>query len=629
MTTVAPDGGRTTGGELRAVAGMALCLVAAAGFAARVILLTGRLTGAVGEQRLAAVAYGALRVAGTPRPEVSGVDTVTSALLTAYAGVTAAFTRYADVLGGARELSAALAVLLAACVLGLALRLGIRPVAGAIAFGIAALAGPLVAALVAFGPGLVAASCVALGVVLLTGVRRNMVVTVLGGLLVLTGVVSAPLTGVALLAGAAVLLGTGELGGRGLPARALGCLVLAMAAAALTVLVVRAPSMITAQGGTALDGTGRIVVLVVAGVVVLASTLLRWLRALGGVVAGAGVVGALPMPQAQTVLPLLVVATVLVIAGLADEAIGAVAATRPGRPGPRRAVRPAGVTAVLAVSALAAVAVATVLRVLPAQPAVPHAALAGWISGQTADQVPVAVPVGVWADLIRDGVPAGRLRIDDSPVTGPGRAPAGDGGGDLLAVRVHRTVHTAGRPAAAPGVVGLPATGGGPAEDPVPTLLARFGTAADGVDVVRPAPGQDQVRAEEREAAARRDWGRDLLANPGLRLAPLVRDELVAGHLDSRLLVVLTQLTGRPSFLPVEVTAAPAAAGEEGLGLPRRTLVIRSLGGRPVTDERAAAPLVGFVRAQLNPYAPVDVRVDTNGVTCTWTAPSPIGVLAS
>jgi hypothetical protein len=174
----------------------------------------------------------------------------------------------------------------------------------------------------------------------------------------------------------------------------------------------------------------------------------------------------------------------------------------------------AALAAAVAVAATLAVTVA--VRVAPS-PAAGHdgaPGLAGWLLAATdpATTIAVADP-GLRAELVGDGVPAGRLADD----------------GRLVVVAAEQDVAD----------------------------LARFGGLAvrDRLGAVAPLP----------------DAG--LADNPRLATSAEVREVIRAGTLDERAVAVLAGLAGRG---PVSVIAVPALPGETPQ-LPRHTVVLEGV----------------------------------------------------
>jgi hypothetical protein len=517
----------------------------------RVALAASRLPAAVGETRLV---DGSAAVLGGRGGIGSGFGELVAGLqLTGYAALTRAFDRYPDLLGGARELALVAAVVLLVAVVVVARRWGIGPLALAAVLVALAACTPAVAALATFGPGLLGAAWLAVGAAL-TGPGRSPR-RLVGALAGAVGIASAPLLAVPVAVAVVVLTAR-----RWAPTAEVAA---ALGSAAL-VLAILSPLSATST----VVGGDRIVLVVAGAVVVVGGLLLPGLRAAAATAGSVVLLAAVPWAGADTAVPALVVATVVLGAALVHEVAARVAA-RP--PAVRRA---AGVVAALGAVALAVVAVLVVVPEVrpapapapaPAQ-AVPHAALAAWITGTTAPGDTVTVPPELVRPLLADGVPADRL--------GPG--------GSLL-------VRPAGPRTAA--------------------VLARFGDGptALGVEAVD-ATAVDAVAAE---APARAAAGRQLASNPSLVAPDGVREVLRAGGVDSRALVLLVGLT---AFGPVTVVDLPVVPGED-VALPRHRVLLADVAG----------PTGTWLRAQRPPFAPIVGGPFTT--TLTWPLPAVPGLL--
>jgi hypothetical protein len=201
-----------------------------------------------------------------------------------------------------------------------------------------------------------------------------------------------------------------------------------------------------------------------------------------------------------------------------------------------------------------------------------------------------------------------------------------------------------------------------------PTVIASFGARALRIDVRAVAPdGAAAYRASlTADLAARRGAGRQLLRNPRISVPPAARAELVAGRVDSRLLITLAALAAAE---PVRITAFTDSGPGAGPGVPLRAMRIavppraggtpasggptggdltggglaagdltgggsagaRPAGGRPV-DSTVARRILAFVRAQRPPYRPQQAGLVPGPpgapvLSIEFAAPSPVGLL--
>jgi putative peptide zinc metalloprotease protein len=342
-------------------------------------------------------------------PAVEPGEVLAREQLVAYARFTGAFERHATVLAAGRELAVLVTAILVLCLLTLVASGRARPLAVGLPLVAALAMGPAVTTLATIGPGVLGVAWAAMGgVALLYGGGR--LTTAAGVLAIAVGVATEPLLAVPLLVGAGVLLAGERVAG---PAgrRSAGPKQArpqsggddprwwAVAGAAGIVAAV----VMSSRGELPLEGPDRTVLLLVCGLVVAAALLVRGIRA----PAAAAVVGlmlaALPWPGAGGALPVVLV-TVVVLAVLLIEAW--VSRSPDERPHPL-------LRALVALPVLVLVVVGALFTPETA-PRLPHAALAAWITGPTSGDGSVAVPAGLWGDLVRDGVPLGRLARADS-----------------------------------------------------------------------------------------------------------------------------------------------------------------------------------------------------------------------
>jgi hypothetical protein len=115
-----------------------------------------------------------------------------------------------------------------------------------------------------------------------------------------------------------------------------------------------------------------------------------------------------------------------------------------------------------------------------------------------------------------------------------------------------------------------------------------------------------------------------LLANPRISVPAAVRSELVAGRVDSRLLMMLTALAATE---PLQITAFGNSGPGSSAGLPLRAARLT------VPGRGAGLPgMLAYVRAQRPPYLPAQAAIvrtaaGTPVLTIEFAAPCPIGLL--
>jgi hypothetical protein len=184
--------------------------------------------------------------------------------------------------------------------------------------------------------------------------------------------------------------------------------------------------------------------------------------------------------------------------------------------------------------------------------------LAAWLGAATDATTGVTVPAGVWADLVRAGVPVGRLVPDG-------------------ALAVSRGTPGAGR------------------------VLARFGEGPSALHVTGRAAAPVAPPALAGSATA----GTRLASNPNLTAPEHVRALLQAGAVDPRAVAVLVGLAGRG---PVVVVDLPVVPGEDP-AQPRHRVIL--------DDVDAAAD--EWLTAQAGRYAPIMSSAGTDVGTGTDT----------
>ncbi len=131
----------------------------------------------------------------------------------------------------------------------------------------------------------------------------------------------------------------------------------------------------------------------------------------------------------------------------------------------------------------------------------------------------------------------------------------------------------------------------------------------------------------DRDRSARSAVGSDLVKNPALDLPVDVRNLLIDGRVDARIMIVLTRAA---TLGQLTVSAVPAVPGEEMNGQPRRQLLISQLDGLPMADSPTAAARLSKVFAeQPAPYAPRTIQRTRDGLLITYDVDAPTGLLPS
>jgi len=235
---------------------------------------------------------------------------------------------------------------------------------------------------------------------------------------------------------------------------------------------------------------------------------------------------------------------------------------------------------------------------------------AAWIAGQVSSDDTIGCDPLMCAALSAHGVPAGRLLA-------LGAAASSAPGAEVIAVS----------PA--------PRTGFGQA---APALLASFGSGGSLIEVRATLPGGAATyqAALAADVAARRSAGAQLLHSRRLEVGvqgagQLQADQLQAGQVDSRLLVMLALLASQRSWRVIAFGAA--SPGVPLAEAPFRQVIITGTGGAAGRDGVAGlAVALALVRAQRGLYQPAQVTTvrladGQPGLRIDFAAPSPLGLL--
>jgi putative peptide zinc metalloprotease protein len=386
---------------IAAVGGLAAALVW------RVAAVAGSAVPSDAETRIVA---GALDLGRDAAPGIGPGEVAVREQLVAYAWLTGAFDRHVDVLTGARELAVLATAVLVLCFLAMATVLRWRLWTVALPLASVLAMGPAVLTLATLGPGVVGAAWAAVGVTLLVAARNrhgrhrrrrlkalHRAMTGLGGLALGIAVVTAPFLAVPLAVGAVLLvLRPGDRSSRRVywVPLVLGGFALTALAAFVVPVLLRAPA------ATVLTRAEWQVLVLVAGLVVIGGLVQPALRGVAGIAASLLLLTLVPAAGADAVLPLAVCAT----AGLGALVVQDIV-RRPVESRPHPLLRGA-----LAVPVLVIVVVGALF--LPTRPpALPHGQVAQWITDPASPAPTLTTPPAVWAELIRNGVPADRLAL--------------------------------------------------------------------------------------------------------------------------------------------------------------------------------------------------------------------------
>jgi hypothetical protein len=159
-----------------------------------------------------------------------------------------------------------------------------------------------------------------------------------------------------------------------------------------------------------------------------------------------------------------------------------------------------------------------------------------------------------------------------------------------------------------------------------PTIIASFGSGVALIEVraVAQAGAGSYRAAFAADWAARRKAAAELVKNPRIHVAGAARKELLAGKVDSRLLITLAALA---VSYPVNVVGFGDSAPGAAAGVPLREMEISGTGGS--AELRRIRSLVLAQRAVFLPAYVSLVRLASSGraLQIEFGAPSPLGLL--
>jgi len=165
-----------------------------------------------------------------------------------------------------------------------------------------------------------------------------------------------------------------------------------------------------------------------------------------------------------------------------------------------------------------------------------------------------------------------------------------------------------------------------------PVSLAEFGSGAARIQIRFAAPNGARAYLAElaRDVAARKAAGVEMLRNDSIHASPAARRRLIAGQVDTRLLVTLVALSHN---YPLDIISFGANQAGASRGVPLRSAEIAGAPGPDSTPPASAMTLRSFVSAQQPPYHPSIVVVTTASrrtvLRVGYLAPSLLGLLGT
>ena len=163
-----------------------------------------------------------------------------------------------------------------------------------------------------------------------------------------------------------------------------------------------------------------------------------------------------------------------------------------------------------------------------------------------------------------------------------------------------------------------------------PSVIAGFGSGPDHVDVqvVARNGAAAYLSALRQDMAARKVAGIQLLANKRIEVTAQARTQLVAGEVDSRLLIMLPALAATH---PIQILAFGESGPGASPGVPLCSADLSGSGrAAGMTDASYLSWLTSFVRAQLAPFSgsmAVLRQGDQSILRVEFARPSPLGLL--
>lgn len=164
-----------------------------------------------------------------------------------------------------------------------------------------------------------------------------------------------------------------------------------------------------------------------------------------------------------------------------------------------------------------------------------------------------------------------------------------------------------------------------------PVSMAAFGSDAARVEVRFVAPNGAHAYLAELagDVAARKAAGTEMLRNHSIHASPLASHQLIAGQVDTRLLVTLVTLAHSH---PVDIISFGTSQAGASPGVPLRSAEIAGAPGPGSTPAASVQTLRSFINAQQPPYRPSGIDAVKTASRRTvlrveYPAPSLLGLL--
>jgi hypothetical protein len=166
-----------------------------------------------------------------------------------------------------------------------------------------------------------------------------------------------------------------------------------------------------------------------------------------------------------------------------------------------------------------------------------------------------------------------------------------------------------------------------------PVIIASFGSgnARIEVRVIAPQGAAAYLRALRADLAERKSAGTQLLGSPRIRLSAAARMQILAGHVDTRLMATIVTISG-PARISVLAFGDPGPGA--GAGCPLRSAELAPTGKTDRAGRSASVrEMIRFLNQQRPPFAPAWAAMAwlpgrQAVLRVEFAAPSPLGILA-
>jgi hypothetical protein len=164
-----------------------------------------------------------------------------------------------------------------------------------------------------------------------------------------------------------------------------------------------------------------------------------------------------------------------------------------------------------------------------------------------------------------------------------------------------------------------------------PAVLASFGAGSTGIEIrAIAADGPAAYRSAWRaDTAARSSVGTQLLSNPDVAASAQARQQLTGGHVDARLIAVLSIMA---ALNPVRLVSFGDASPGTGASVPLRSVVLYGVAHGANAGTAPLDSLRTLLMAQDPPYRPagaaiVPLGAGQHALRVWYSAPEPLGLL--